>query len=170
LLRFGIVSKIHPSKPYARIRFDEDDSTSYWLCVLQIKTLKDKFYVMPDIGEQVACLMDNNSEEGVILGAVYSDRDKPREHSNKIIYLQLENGSFIDISKEENKLTVSFPNIYLIGNIVHDGLFQNSKGIICEENIFDKKSSMQAIRDTYNIHTHIGNEGAPTSKPNNEMQ
>ena len=76
-LRFGIVSQINPVSAQARVSFQDDESTSYWLPVLQTKTFKDKFYAMPDIGEQVACLMDENSEDGVILGAIYSTEDVP---------------------------------------------------------------------------------------------
>ena len=66
MLRFGIVSQINALNAQARVSFQDDESTSYWLPVLQTKTLNDKFYVMPDIGELVACLMDENSEDGVI--------------------------------------------------------------------------------------------------------
>ena len=70
MLRFGIVSQIDPINVQARVSFEDDESTSFWLPIIQTKTLKDKFYAMPDIGEQVACLMDENSEDGVILGAI----------------------------------------------------------------------------------------------------
>jgi hypothetical protein len=35
--------------------------------------------------------------------------------------------------------------------------------------ITDKKSSMQAMRDVYNPHTHTGNMGSPTSAPDGAM-
>ena len=62
MLRFGIVSQIDAINVLARVNFGDDDSTSFWLPVMQTKTLKDKFYVMPDVGEQVVCLMDENSD------------------------------------------------------------------------------------------------------------
>lgn len=77
MLRFGIVSQINSVLAQARVNFGDDDSTSFWLPILQTKTLKDKFYSIPDVGEQVACLMDENSEDGVILGAIYSTEDVP---------------------------------------------------------------------------------------------
>ena len=83
MLRFGIVSQIDPINVQARVSFEDDESTSFWLPVLQTKTLKDKFYAMPDIGEQVACLMDENSEDGVILGAIYSAEDVSTTQSEK---------------------------------------------------------------------------------------
>ena len=169
MLRFGIVSQIDPINVQARVSFEDDESTSFWLPVLQTKTLKDKFYAMPDIGEQVACLMDENSEDGVILGAIYSAEDVSTTQSEKQLSVNLEDGSYINVDKENKTLTVAFSKMKLIGNIEHEGTFTNTAGIKSNADITDKTSSMQAMRDTYNPHTHIGNQGSPTSKPSGNM-
>jgi len=169
VLRFGIVSQIDPINVQARVSFEDDESTSYWLPILQTKTLKDKFYAMPDIGEQVACLMDENSEDGVILGAIYSTEDVSSTQSEKQLSVNLEDGSYINADKENQTLTVAFSKMKLIGNIEHEGTFTNTAGIKSNADITDKTSSMQAMRDTYNPHTHIGNQGSPTSKPSGNM-
>lgn len=169
MLRFGIVSQIDPINVQARVSFEDDESTSFWLPIIQTKTLKDKFYAMPDIGEQVACLMDENSEDGVILGAIYSTEDVPVVTSEKQLSLNLENNSLINIDKETNSLNITFENINLNGNINHTGKLINSDGIKSNADITDKTSSMQAMRDTYNPHTHTGNQGSPTSAPNKTM-
>lgn len=169
MLRFGIVSQIDPINVQARVSFEDDESTSFWLPVLQTKTLKDKFYAMPDIGEQVACLMDENSEDGVILGAIYSTEDVSTTQSEKQLSVNLEDGSYINADKENQTLTVAFSKMKLIGNIEHEGTFTNTAGIKSNADITDKTSSMQAMRDTYNPHTHIGNQGSPTSKPSGNM-
>lgn len=169
MLRFGIVSQINPVLAQARVNFGDDDSTSFWLPILQTKTLKDKFYSIPDVGEQVACFMDENSEDGVILGAIYSSEDTPVITSEKQISLNLENNALINIDKETNTLTITFQNINLNGNINHTGMLINTDGITSQADITDKKSSMQAMRDIYNPHTHTGNQGSPTSKPDGAM-
>ncbi len=169
MLRFGIVSQINSVLAQARVNFGDDDSTSFWLPILQTKTLKDKFYSIPDVGEQVACLMDENSEDGVILGAIYSTEDVPVVTSEKQISLNLENNALINIDKETNTLTITFQNINLNGNINHTGMLINTDGITSQADITDKTSSMQAMRDIYNPHTHTGNQGSPTSKPDGAM-
>ncbi len=169
MLRFGIVSQIDPIKVQARVSFEDDESTSFWLPIIQTKTLKDKFYAMPDIGEQVACLMDENSEDGVILGAIYSTEDVSTTQSEKQLSINLEDGSYINADKENQTLTVAFSKMKLIGNIEHEGTFTNTAGIKSNADITDKTSSMQAMRDTYNPHTHTGNQGSPTSAPNKTM-
>ena len=169
MLRFGIVSQIDPINVQARVSFEDDESTSFWLPVLQTKTLKDKFYAMPDIGEQVACLMDENSEDGVILGAIYSTEDVSTTQSEKQLSVNLEDGSYINADKENQTLIVAFSKMKLIGNIEHEGTFTNTAGIKSNADITDKTSSMQAMRDVYNSHTHTGNQGKATSAPNKTM-
>ncbi|CCY24436.1 phage baseplate assembly protein V [Brachyspira sp. CAG:484] len=169
MLRFGIVSQIDPINVQARVSFEDDESTSFWLPVLQTKTLKDKFYAMPDIGEQVACLMDENSEDGVILGAIYSTEDVSTTQSEKQLSVNLEDGSYINADKENHTLIVAFSKMKLIGNIEHEGTFTNTAGIKSNADITDKTSSMQAMRDVYNSHTHTGNQGKATSAPNKTM-
>lgn len=169
MLRFGIVSQIDPINVQARVSFEEDSSTSFWLPVIQTKTLNDKFFVMPDIGEQVVCLMDENSEDGVILGAIYSTEDKPKLQSEKELGINLDCGVYIHVNKDTQTLTLSCKTIKLIGDIQHDGTLTNTKGIKSDADITDKKSSMQAIRDTYNSHTHTGNKGSATSAPHQNM-
>ncbi len=169
MLRFGIISQINPQTVQARVKFGDDESTSFWLPILQTKTMKDKFYAMPDIGEQVVCLMDENSEDGVVLGSIYSTEDTPVINTEKQISLNLENNSLINIDKETNTLTVTFQHINLNGNINHNGTLINTNGIKSDSDITDKASSMQEMREVYNQHSHTGNQGNPTSTPNNQM-
>lgn len=169
MLRFGIVTQINPVTVQARVNFADDESTSYWLPIIQSKTMKDKFFVMPDIGEEVACIMDENSEDGVILGAIYSSVDLPVVTSEKQISVNLENSSLINIDKETNTLTITFENINLNGKINHTGMLINTDGITSQADITDKTSSMQVMRDIYNSHSHTGNQGSPTSSPHQSM-
>lgn len=168
MLRFGIVSHINPITVQTRVSFEDDESTSYWLPIIQTKTLKDKFYVMPDIGELVVCLMDETSIDGVILGAIYSTVDTPVITTEKQISLNLENNSLINIDKETNSLNITFENINLNGNINHTGALINTDGITSSGDISDKTSSMQDMRDVYNSHTHICPDGT-TSTPDSTM-
>lgn len=169
MLKFGIVTNINPTLAQARVQFADDDVLSYWLPILQQKTQKDKFYAIPDIGEHVACLMDENSEEGVILGAIYSALDDTPANSKNQLMIKFEDESFIKFDKETGILTLKFNGIDVISDINQTGKFQNSDGITSAADISDKTSSMQAMRDTYNPHTHTGNMGSPTSEPSEAM-
>lgn len=169
MLKFGIVTNINPLTAQVRVQFAEDDILSPWLPVLQQKTLKDKFFAIPDVGEQVACCLDDNAEDGVVLGAIYSNVDSCPAVSQKQLLIKFEDGSFIEYSKETEELTLVFKKINIIADILNTGLLQNTDGIVSEADVSDKLSSMQAMRDIYNPHEHTGNQGQPTSAPDKEM-
>ena len=169
MLRFGIVSQINPVLAQARVNFADDESTSYWLPIIQSKTMKDKFFVMPDIGEQVACLMDENSEDGVILGAIYTSLDEVPAISNLQHLIKFEDGSFIEFNRDTQMLTIVAKTLNIVANVINTGKFENTDGIVSNSDITDKTSSMQSMRDTYNAHNHTGNQGSPTSNPNEAM-
>ena len=97
MLRFGIVTNIDELKATARVQFqDSDGMVSYWLSVLQSKTYRDKFYILPDLGEQVVCLMDKNLEEGVILGAIYSGMDECPVISKDKVSVKFQDGAELE--------------------------------------------------------------------------
>jgi phage baseplate assembly protein V len=169
MLRYGIVTNIDEKMCRARVQFGSDELTSYWLAILQAKTQNDKFYFMPDIGEHVACLMDERSEAGVILGAIYSDMDKVPVVSKDKFKIKFQDGAEIEYDRKENELNLICQNINITGMINHTGVLFNSAGIFSEAEITDHTSSMQTMRSIYNGHDHIGNEGSPTSVPNQEM-
>ena len=77
MLRFGNITEIDVSKCYARVKFLDDGIVSAPLQIVVMGALSTKFFHIFDINEQVACLMDENSEDGVILGAVFSDDITP---------------------------------------------------------------------------------------------
>ena len=169
MLKFGIVTAINPLTAKARVEFADDNILSYWLPILQKKTLKDKFYSIVDIGEQVACLMDENSEDGVILGSIYTSLDVVPGITKDQHIAKFEDGSFIEYNKENQMLTIVAKTVNIVGDIYQTGFLENTDGILSATDITDKKSSMQAMRDIYNRHTHTGNQGSPTSAPKEAM-
>lgn len=169
MLKFGIVTAINSLTAKARVEFADDNILSYWLPILQKKTLKDKFYSIVDVGEQVACLMDENSEDGVILGSIYTSLDEVPGISKDQHIAKFEDGSFIEYNKENQMLTIVAKTVNIVGDIYQTGFLENTDGILSATDITDKKSSMQTIRDIYNGHTHTGNQGSPTSAPKEAM-
>lgn len=66
-------------------------------------------------------------------------------------------------------LTIVAKTVNIVGDIYQTGFLENTDGILSATDITDKKSSMHAIRDIYNGNTHTGNQGSPTSAPDNSM-
>lgn len=106
MLRFGVVTHIDETKAQVRVQFqDIDNVISYWLPVLKQKTLKDKQYWMPDIGEHVACVIDEHAEEGIVLGAIYSDADAVPVGSRDKYHVKFNDGTVIEYDRAAHKLT-----------------------------------------------------------------
>ena len=129
----------------ARVQFSDDDITSYWLPIIQHKTLKDKFYSMLDVGEQVACLMDENSEDGVILGSIYTGLDSVPGISKEQHLIKFEDGSFIEYNKESQMLTIVVKTLNVIADIVNTGKFENTDGIVSNSDVSDRVSTIPSV-------------------------
>ncbi|MEX3629048.1 MAG: phage baseplate assembly protein V [Burkholderia sp.] len=70
----GVVSAVD-SAGNVRVAFDDIGVTSGWIPVCYQKTQFDKAYFPYDVGEHVRCLMDAHLEDGVVVGAIYSEAD-----------------------------------------------------------------------------------------------
>jgi len=77
-IRKGLVSSVNRKNCTVRVYFpDWDEKVSDELPVMQKNTLNTKYYWMPEVDEQVICaFFANGTEEGVVLGAIYSEVDK----------------------------------------------------------------------------------------------
>ena len=84
--RFGYVSAYDPQKHMARIQFpDKGDLVSAWLPVAVLNSKKNHDECHLDVGEHVYCnMMGNGLESGVVLCAVYDDKNKPPEGNQDI--------------------------------------------------------------------------------------
>jgi phage baseplate assembly protein V len=110
MIRFGEIMEIDPTRGLARVRLaDHDGLATWWLKVLQPKTLHDKAYWMPDIGEHVACMLDAKGEEGVILGAVYSSADATPETDPEIRRIVHKDGAVEAYDRAGHHWTLDVP-------------------------------------------------------------
>jgi phage baseplate assembly protein V len=107
MLRFGNISSVDADRGLARVRFEEDGIVTALLPMIGSRTSRDKFYAMPDVGEHVACLMDEYAENGVILGAIYSTKNTPGEVKGQDkIGVEFASGDLIEQDRQERYLRV----------------------------------------------------------------
>jgi len=85
-----------------------DQMLSYWLPVVVPKAQNDKAYWLPDIGEQVVCLMDERDEAGVVLGAIYSQVDATPVQSADKCHLGFKDGTAIEYDRAAHVLAFNF--------------------------------------------------------------
>lgn len=102
------VGVIHAARPgFAQVVFpDLDGLVSAWLPVVVRKSLKDKECFTPDPGEHVACVLDENFENGVVLGAVYSDADAPPVSSRDKLHFRFFDGGSFEYDRSSGTLTI----------------------------------------------------------------
>ena len=114
-LRLGIVKDQDPSLGRVRVVFDEfDQMLSYWLPIVVAKTQNDKAYWLPDLGEQVVCLMDERDEDGVVLGAIYSQVDTTPVQSADKFHLGFKDGTAMEYDRASHVASMSFQDSSIV--------------------------------------------------------
>ncbi len=107
--RVGIVQQQDTLRAKVRVVFpDYDEVISWWLPIIFFKTQNDKAYWIPDIGEQVVCLMDLRDEAGAVLGAIYSEVDVPPVNSADKFHLAFRDGTNFDYDRVAHILDLLF--------------------------------------------------------------
>ena len=77
-LSVGIVSEVLAAKGAVRVTLpDADNTDTYELPVLHRGSKASRHYHLPEPGDQVYVALDDNGEDGCVLGAIYSEADPP---------------------------------------------------------------------------------------------
>ncbi|NTU68921.1 MAG: phage baseplate assembly protein V [Chlorobiaceae bacterium] len=194
-MKIGIVTATEPATCKVRVQFqDQDAVVSDWLPVMQKKTLRDKDYWMPDFGEHVVCMMDENEEFGVVLGAIYSDADAPPVSSQDKYYIAFDDGTTVEYDRAAHKLkadvkgnveliasgtltgtitgetTLTTPTFTINANVVINGMLTQGKG-----SAGGGATMLGPVVVTNDVtaggkslihHTHPGDSGGTTGQPN----
>lgn len=104
----GIICDIDETAVRVRVNLPEcDNLRSNWLPVLQRNTQENKDYWLPDIGEQVEVLLDDNGEDGVVLRAVYSTVDTAPLASHDKRYVHFSDGAAFEYDRKSHQLTIN---------------------------------------------------------------
>lgn len=104
---FGIITAVDAACGWARVSLPEyDNLETAFLPVLQRRTHRDKALDLPDVGEQVALLLDLRGEDGVILGAIWSDADPvPQTEGPDVDVRKYADGTVLRYDRAAHKLT-----------------------------------------------------------------
>lgn len=110
-IKIGKVVNRYPDRGTVRVQFErassEDTTVSYELAVLQQKTLKDKFYYMPEEGEYVLCIfLPFAPDVGFVIGAYYNNTTPTPVSDNNKWCKVFEDGTTIEYDKKNHKLFI----------------------------------------------------------------
>lgn len=106
LLKLGTVTSVTDAG-HVCVRFDDlDGMVSQPLKVIVPRAHRDKAHHAPDVGALVACVVDENIEDGVVLGEVYSDADTPATGNPALWYWKMADGSEFEFDRDSGKLRI----------------------------------------------------------------
>lgn len=108
-LRFGFISEIM-TDGLVRVSFPEDNLVTAPIPVCYPATAGDEYFFLPDENTQVACLMDENAENGVVIGAIYSSSKPPSQGAKNKTYVKFKDGTVIVYDRSEHKYTATCGN------------------------------------------------------------
>jgi len=178
MFRVGIVKSQDAVNAKVRVTFpDRNQMVSWWLPLCVPKSQTDKAYWIPDIGEQVVCLMDEHDEDGAVLGAIYSSADSPPVSSADKWHLTMKDGAAFDYDRAAHNLAVSIPAGGTVSITANGATIKiDATGNILLTAAADVKlqtsthtNSANGIINTYNSHTHSDPQGGVTGVPGQLM-
>lgn len=107
-LEYGEVSVVDYLSCRIRVRLDERDGVeSYWLNVPQRNTQgTQRRPLMPELGEQVAVLLDADGVGGVYLGGVYSTAEPPPVVDENTDYVRFSDGTVSTYDRAAGVMTL----------------------------------------------------------------
>lgn len=177
VFRVGLVQAQDVQNARVRVTFpDRHQMISWWLPILVPKSQNDKANWLPDIGEQVVCLMDAHDEDGAVLGAIYSQADTtPPSMTADKWHVTMKDGAIFEYDRSSHTLAVNVPSNGTINITVNGGsanITANGGNVNLSAPNGDvtfktdeHTGSVNEIIDTYNTHTHSdpteGNTGVP---------
>lgn len=105
-LKFGVVLNSKPG--FARVSLpDTDNLRTMWLPIAYPKTQDDECYWTYDSGEHVALLLDAQGEDGVIIGAIFSDADTPPVSDSNKFGIRFKDGAMLEYDRQTHTLSVT---------------------------------------------------------------
>lgn len=124
-LEYGEVSAIDHPNCRIRVRLDERDGLeSYWLQVPQRNTQStQRRPLMPELGEQVAILLDEHGVGGVCLGGVYSSAEPPPVVDEDTDFVRYSDGTTVIYDRAAGVMTL---------DCVGDVLLKCARGVSIE--------------------------------------
>lgn len=115
-LEYGEVSAVDYLTCRIRVRLDDRDGVeSFWLNVPQRNSQGTKRRpLMPEIGEQVAVLLDEDGVGGVYLGGIYSTAEPPPVVDEDTDYVRYSDGTVVSYDRAARMMTLNCVGALLV--------------------------------------------------------
>lgn len=108
-LYFGYVSAVDEATGRARVKVEDLGIETFWLAILQSRVAEDQAADWIDVGDFVAVLGDEKLEQGVILGAIYSEKNPPPIDTKDKWHRKFKDGTVIEYDRSTSTLLIEGP-------------------------------------------------------------
>lgn len=139
--RFGIVTSVDPSSATARVQLQPEGVLTGWLPVLSAWVGAGWGMVCPPSpGDQVLVLaQEGDAEHGIVVGRAFSDTQRPPAAPPGELWLMHKSGSFLKLA--------------------NDGTLQIQGDLHVHGDVYDRRGSLDRLRQHYDAHSHGGGAG-----------
>lgn len=187
-LQFGVVAAVDDAAHCVRVSLPAlEGMQTDWLPVVSLGAGGNRFYALPDIGEQAVCLLDARGEGGVCLGVVYNAVDTAPASSRDIWMKRFRNGTVISHDRRNGQVTVETegevrikaakvridaPETETTGNLTVEGSLTYMQGMtgygtggdtaVIQGNVRIENGDLTADGIGFKKHTHAGDSGGTT--------
>lgn len=161
MIKFGFISEIRPEEGRVRVEFKEDEITSGWIPVIVQGSKGNKQFHTFEVGEHVACHMDEHCENGYVAGAIYNSKEKPDSsvQGKDIWGVKFKDGAELKYNTTDKEFTLKIGGSQFVVN--QNGGFRIKKG---GETLY---AILNDLLTQLTTETHTGNLGFPTTPPIN---
>jgi phage baseplate assembly protein gpV len=155
--RFGLVSSFDPAAYAARVLIQPENVLSGWLPIMSAWAGAGwGFAAALTPGDQVLVIaQENDSEQGVIIGCVWSTVDKPPGAPSGELWLQHASGSFVKLHND-GSIALQAPLVNITGSLVVTGDISDQNGA---------HGPLAALRNAHDTHTHADPQGGVSGPP-----
>lgn len=159
MLIYGTISAINEEDYTVKLICEEyDNFETPWLIIPQLWSVENKSGYLPELKTLAAAYLNEEMTDGFLVSAKYNDNDIILTEFKGKNYIRFSDGVTICHTPKSKSLEITAENLIVNGNIS------------CSGNIYDKKGSMQNIRDWANSHAHTnGNNGSNTGTPTSQI-
>lgn len=182
LIRRGTVHSVQLSPPRVRVSFGTDpvnhtEHLSAWLPWYTRADAGMQEWSVPAVGCPATVLSEGGDiRNGVVLVGMITDDQTPAGDSGEVYATRYGNGASVTVDTAGNAMAISLPaggtvSVDCQGGAVLKGDLKVEGNINATGEVADKTGTLQAVRETFNLHDHKenGDGGGTTNPPNQKM-
>ncbi len=70
-------------------------------------TGENKWFAMPQVGDRVVVMTDERTEDGIIMGSIYTKQNQPLPDNSDIFQIKFADDTFIEYDKNNKTITIN---------------------------------------------------------------